>query len=145
MFFILTPVKASPPPASLIVFSYQIDVKSDPTDALKKCKLNGYLGGSIYGNKQASGELNPYTTCFFYMWDENHLSFYFAKTYQPLSGIILPGVQLKLRYSPVPGNIQPQNIGAGDACLGPWYLTDGQLTQIIEQAIRDHAPNCVVY
>lgn len=145
-FLILTPVKASPPPASLIIFSYTIKVKSDPTDPTvfaKECKLNGYLGGSIYANKYgATGELRPYTTCFFYMWNENFLKFYIAKPYNGLNGVILSGDKLRLKYSPVPGNIQPENINAGDACLSPWYLTDNQLTQIIEQAIREHAPNC---
>lgn len=143
---ILTPVKASPKPADLIIFSYRIDIKPDsanPANSGKKCKLNGYLGGSIYVNENgAAGELKPYTTCFFYMWNENMLEFYIAKTYNRLQGVILAGDKLKLKYSPVPGNIQPKNIGAGDACLSPWYLTDSQLTQIIEQAIREHAPNC---
>jgi hypothetical protein len=146
LFLILLPVKASPPPAKLIVFSYTIKINgASPTDVLKKCRLNGYLGGSIYRNRnKATGELKPYTTCFFYMWDEKSLSFYIAKPYTGLNGVILPGDRLKLVFSPVPGNIQPKNIGAGDYCLSPWYLTDEELTQIINQAIREHIPNCSI-
>jgi hypothetical protein len=145
-FFMVTPLRASPPPASLIVFSYTLEKKnSSPDQNERLCKLNGYLGGSIYVNKYgAEGKLNSYTTCFFSMWDEKTLSFYIAKTYNGLNGVILPGDKLRLKYSPVPGNVQPKNIGAGDACLSPWVLTDSQLTAIINQTIREQIPDCKI-
>jgi hypothetical protein len=149
MISILTPLKASsgPHPADLIVINYDVYFKQQPSaflekDANFKCKLKGYLGGSIYQNKYgARGELKPYTACFFYGITQDKVFFYIAKPYNRLNGFITALEPLKLVYSQA-GNIMPKNAAGSDVCLSPWILPDNILSELINQVLKEHVPYC---